>query len=81
MESASKGSGTGVNYPKRRWLGLPGVSELLAAARLCIGFSYHSCSAPRKGNTPDNLKTNWLKGGKMIITRMYPDPKTGKFDL
>lgn len=34
-----------------------------------------------KGNTPDDLSTNWIKGGTMSITRIYPDPKTGKFDL
>lgn len=34
-----------------------------------------------QGNTPDNLATNWLKGGKMTIKRIYPDPKTGKFDM
>lgn len=40
--------------------------------------------APRfdwQGNTPGNLKTNWIKGGKMTITRIYADPATGKFDL
>ena len=46
----------------------------------------HICIRPPprfdwKGNTPDNLKTNWIKGGKMTITRIYADKKTGKFDL
>jgi len=34
-----------------------------------------------QGNTPDVLATNWIKGGKMTIKRIYPDPKTGKFDM
>ena len=34
-----------------------------------------------EGNTPDDLKNNWIKGGKMTITRIYADKKTGKFDL
>jgi thiocyanate desulfurase len=33
------------------------------------------------GNTPHDLSTNWIKGGRLTITRIYPDKKTGKFDL
>jgi hypothetical protein len=39
------------------------------------------CCTDWTGNTPHNLATNWIKGGKMTITRIYPDAKTGKFDL
>jgi hypothetical protein len=38
-----------------------------------------------EGNTPQALATNWIKGGKIILTvtikRIYPDPNTGKFDM
>ena len=48
----------------------------------------HACARSRvspvcrfdwKGNTPG--KTNWIKGGKMTITRIYADMNTWKFDL
>ena len=63
----------------------PGWMPQASGHCACTPTHTHTHTRARRfdwqGNTPHNPKTNWIKGGKMLITRIYADEKTGKFDL